>query len=113
MRLIAVDLGGSGGRVLVGTLTEGRGGRTLGMEEVHRFPHGPVYLPRDGGQTLYWDPVLLWNEVLAGLRRAGAAHGRPDSLGVDTWGDDFGLLDAEGSLLANPVCYRDARTAGM
>jgi rhamnulokinase len=113
MRLIAVDLGGSGGRVLVGTLTEGRGGRTLGMEEVHRFPHGPVYLPRDGGQTLYWDPVLLWNEVLAGLRRAGAAHGRPDSVGVDTWGDDFGLLDAAGSLLANPVCYRDGRTAGM
>src|SRR4051794_22269807 len=113
MKLLAIDLGASGGRALVGTLAEGAAGRTLAMEEVHRFPHGPVYVPHDDGSTLHWDAVLLWQEVLAGLRKAGQAHGRPDSIGVATWGDDFGLLDARGALLANPVCYRDGRTEGM
>ena len=113
MRLLAIDLGASGGRALVGTLRDGAAGRTLEMEEVHRFPHGPVYVPHDRGRTLHWDAMLLWSEVQAGLRRAGQLHGRPDSVGVDTWGVDFGLLDRNGALLAEPVCYRDARTEGM
>jgi rhamnulokinase len=113
MKLLAIDLGASGGRALVGTLAPGAGGATLRMEEVHRFPHGPVYLPHDDGRTLYWDALLLWNEIQTGLRRAGHAHGRPDSIGVDTWGVDFALLDARGSLVASPLCYRDSITEGM
>lgn len=113
MKLLAIDLGASGGRALVGFLEEGPGGRTLRMEEVHRFDHGPVYLPHDGGQTLHWNAVHLWAEIVAGLRKAGQAHGRPDSIGVDTWGVDFALLDRQGALLSNPLCYRDSITAGM
>lgn len=113
MKLLAVDLGASGGRALVGTLSEGPSGRTLTMEEAHRFPHGPVYLPHDRGRTLCWDAVLLWNEILTGLRKTGQSHGRPDSIGVDTWGVDFALLDRQGALLSDPVCYRDPRTDGM
>lgn len=113
MKLLAVDMGASGGRALVGTLSDRASGTTLEMEEVHRFPHSPVYLPNDQGRTLYWDAVLLWNEILTGLRKTGQTHGRPDSVGVDTWGVDFALLDRQGALLSDPVAYRDARTEGM
>ena len=113
MKLAAVDLGASGGRTLVGTLAEGAGGARLTMEEVHRFPHGPTYLPHDRGRTLYWDAPRLWDEILTGLRKAGQAHGSLASIGVDTWGVDYGLLDRDGQLLANPVAYRDARTEGL
>jgi len=113
MKLLAIDLGASGGRALVATLSEGRAGRTLEIEEAHRFAHGPSYVPHDAGRTLHWDAVLLWSEIQAGLRRAGQAHGRPDSVGVDAWGVDFALIDRGGALLENPVAYRDARTEGM
>jgi len=109
MRVAAVDLGASGGRVLAARLADGR----LTLEEAHRFPHAGVYLPHDGGRRLHWDVLRMWEEVLGGLRAAGHAHGAPASVGVDTWGVDFALLDREGALLANPVAYRDGRTAGM
>lgn len=113
MKLIAIDLGASGGRALVGTLS-GEGDRaTLSMEEAHRFPHGGVYFPHDHGRSLHWDAPYLWDQIQMGLRKAGHVHGRPDSIGVDTWGVDFGLLDRRGGLLQNPVCYRDSRTEGM
>ncbi|MGV3722868.1 MAG: rhamnulokinase [Actinomycetota bacterium] len=113
MKLAAVDLGASGGRVLLGTLSKGSGGAALSMEEVHRFPHGQRPVPHDGGCTLHWDVLHLWNEIQTGLRKCGHEHGAPNSVGVDTWGVDFGLLDRDGALLANPVGYRDAYTEGM
>jgi rhamnulokinase len=113
MKLLAIDLGASGGRALVATLSEGAAGRTLAIEEVHRFPHAPTYVPNDRGRTLYWDSLGLWEQIRTGLRRAGQAHGRPDSIGVDAWGVDFGFLDRSGVLLENPVAYRDSRTEGM
>jgi rhamnulokinase len=103
-RYAAVDLGAESGRVVVGTL----GGDRLSLEEVHRFPNAPVRLRG----TLHWDALRLWGDVEAGLRRAGAA-GDVASVAVDTWGVDFGLLDARGRLLANPVHYRDSRTEGV
>ncbi|MEV7091166.1 rhamnulokinase family protein [Streptomyces sp. NPDC093085] len=104
----AVDLGASSGRVMVGHVS-GRGAGTLRLEEAHRFPNRPV---RTSG-TLYWDILALYGGVLDGLRAAGAAAGRaPASVGVDTWAVDYGLLDASGALLGNPVHYRDARTDG-
>lgn len=103
---LAVDLGASGGRVVAGTFD----GRLLELEEIHRFENAPVMM---GGQ-LVWDLVRLWQEVVAGLRLAGQRYGDSvKSIGVDTWGVDFGFLGADDALLANPVCYRDARTRGM
>jgi len=88
-------------------LSKRYGGR-LALEDAHRFPNVPV--PMAG--TLHWDFPRLFGDVLTGLRRA-AVGGPVASVGVDTWGVDFGLLDARGRLLANPVHYRDLRTAGM
>lgn len=103
---LAVDLGASSGRVVAG----GFDGRLLELEEIHRFDNGPVSM---AGQ-LVWDLPRLWQEVTAGLRAAADRYGAAaTSVGVDTWGVDFALLGGDGSLLANPVCYRDARTNGM
>jgi rhamnulokinase len=113
MKLAAIDLGASGGRALVGTLRQGSAGQRLEMEELHRFPHGPLYVPHDQGHTLHWDALHLWNEIQIGLRKCGQRHRDLASVGVDTWGVDFGLLDKTGSLLANPVAYRDSYTNGM
>ncbi len=103
---LAVDLGASGGRVVSGSFD----GRLLELEEIHRFENAPVAM---GGQ-LVWDLPRLWQEVASGLRAAAARHGAGvSSVGVDTWGVDFSFLGADRALLANPVCYRDARTRGM
>ena len=104
LRMVAVDLGAESGRVVVGTFDGGR----LALDDVHRFPNVPVTL----AGTLHWDFLRLFGEVTAGLRRV-AAGGPVASVGVDTWGVDFGLLDARGRLLANPVHYRDGRTEGI
>src|SRR5664280_3398418 len=104
LRLVAIDLGAESGRVVVGTFD----GERMALHDVHRFPNVPVTL----NGTLHWDFLRLFGDVSAGLR-AAAADGPVASLGVDTWGVDFGLLDARGRLLGNPVHYRDARTAGM
>jgi rhamnulokinase len=104
LRLAAVDIGAESGRVLVGTFDGGR----LAIEDVHRFPNVPVTV----AGTLHWDALRLFGDITTGLRKAGAAGGVA-SVGVDTWGVDFALLDELGRLLANPVHYRDARTDGM
>ena len=97
----AVDLGASSGRVMVGRAGDGR----LELTAVHRFPNEPV---RAGG-TLYWDILALYRGVLEGLRAAGPV----DSIGIDSWAVDYGLLDESGALLGNPVHYRDGRTDGV
>ncbi|ANZ41117.1 carbohydrate kinase [Lentzea guizhouensis] len=97
----AVDLGASSGRVVRGVVADG----TVHVEEVHRFPNGPVRL-RD---TLHWDVLGLYREVLTGLGLAGEVG----SIGIDSWAVDYGLLDERGALLGNPVHYRDARTASI
>ena len=104
LRLVAVDLGAESGRAVVGTFD----GDRLALQEVHRFANVPVTL----AGTLHWDFLRLFGDVTAGLRKV-AVGGPVASIGVDTWGVDFGLLDERGRLLANPVHYRDARTAGM
>ena len=98
----AVDLGAQSGRVAVGHFD----GERLQTTEVHRFANVPVRL----GDTLHWDVLGLYREVIDGLR-AAAAHGAVASIGVDSWAIDFGLVDRDGRLLRNPVHYRDARRA--
>ncbi|GHF33480.1 rhamnulokinase [Amycolatopsis bartoniae] len=105
MRVAAVDLGASSGRVMAGTVGPGR----LELDEVHRFPNGPVRVARAGGSTLYWDILGIYRETLAGLRAAGDVSG----VGIDSWAVDYGLLDESGTLLGNPVHYRDSRTDGV
>ena len=101
--MVAADLGAQSGRVAVGSFD----GRRLEITEVHRFPNVPV---RTRG-TLSWDILRLYQDVLTGLRAAGRSSGRIDSVAVDSWAVDFGLLDRSGRLLGNPVHYRDARRA--
>lgn len=102
----AIDLGASSGRVMLGRV----GPDTLELAEAHRFPNRPVRV----GETLHWDILGLYQGVLDGLSAAGAAaDGRLDSIGIDSWAVDYGLLDADGRLLGNPVHYRDARTEGV
>jgi len=98
--LAAVDLGAQSGRVAVGRFD----GSRLAIEEVHRFPNVPV---RVHG-TLHWDILRLYGDVLDGLR-AAARDGAVDSVAVDSWGVDFGLIDRAGRLVQNPVHYRDSR----
>jgi rhamnulokinase len=100
-RVAAVDLGASSGRVMLGSV----GPRVLELRELNRFWNGPV---RVRG-TLHWDVLHLYRSVLEGLHLAG----RIDSVGIDSWAVDYGLLDSHGRLLGNPVHYRDSRTDGV
>lgn len=102
--VLAVDFGASSGRVMLGNFD----GKHISIQEIHRFSNDPVIL----NGTMYWDFLRLFFEVKQGLIKA-KRYGKLDSMGVDTWGVDFGLLDKEGNLLENPVHYRDARTTGM
>jgi rhamnulokinase len=103
---LAIDLGASSGRVMAGRFD----GRQLILEEVHRFPNGGHLI----NGHFYWNFVGLFTEIKAGLTKAAATYGRSiASLGVDTWGVDYGLLDISGCLLGMPFQYRDARTDGM
>ncbi|GHT21039.1 L-fuculose kinase [Planctomycetales bacterium] len=103
---LAVDMGASSGRHIVGRFD----GEYLELEELYRFDNAPVQMTG----TFYWDLPGLWQHVQNGLQVAGAKYeGDITSVGVDTWGIDFALLDRNGKFLSNPVCYRDARTDGM
>ena len=102
---LAADFGGGSGRVIAGWLDGGR----LIMEEVHRFPNRQVRL----GKHVYWDFPALFADMKEGLKKVAAKGYHVESIGVDTWGVDFGLIDRDGNLLGNPVCYRDERTAGI
>ena len=85
-------------------------GKTIRLEEVHRFPNGPVYL----GDSLRWDVVRLWAEIQSGLALAARKYGKAIvSVGADTWGVDYVLLNRHDEMLGQPYAYRDARTNGM
>jgi sugar (pentulose or hexulose) kinase len=100
----AVDLGASSGRVMAGRVGDGG----IALHEVHRFPNVPVL----AGGTLYWDILRLYGDMLDGLRMAARSFPLV-SAAIDSWGVDYGLLDAAGTLIGNPVHYRDQRTAGV
>src|SRR6266704_5001611 len=101
----AVDLGAESGRVILARFD----GQQLSLEEVHRFPNRPVQLH---GHR-FWNMLGLWDEILAGLRKARQTAGTLDSIGVDTCGVDYGLVDTNGFLLGQPFQYRDHRTDGV
>ena len=103
---LAVDVGAESGRVIAGLWN----GRRLRLEEIHRFPNGPVAL----GESIRWDLMRLWGEIQNGLALAGKKYGRRVvSVGADTWGVDFVLLNQQDEILGQPYHYRDARTNGI
>jgi rhamnulokinase len=101
--LVAVDLGASSGRVILGRVGPG----VLEMTEVSRFRNGAVTLP-DG---LYWDILGLYQDIVAGLRAAARIDPAISGISIDSWAVDYGLIDENGSLIGNPRHYRDPRTA--
>lgn len=103
-RVLAFDFGASSGRAIIGCFD----GDKITLEEVHRFSNDPVSV----GGTVYWDVLRLFYEIKQGIIKAKIAGGF-DSIGIDTWGVDFGLIDSEGKLMENPVHYRDVRTVGL
>ena len=103
---LGIDLGAESGRVMAGIWN----GARLRLEEVHRFPNGPVEV----AGSLRWDVLRLWQEIQAGLAMAARKYGTGiASVGVDTWALDYVLLSRSDELLGLPFCYRDVRTRGL
>ena len=103
---LAVDIGAESGRVIQGSFN----GNEISLEEKHRFSNGPVRV----GDHLHIDILNIWNQIQTGLTKSiQDSQGLIKSVGVDTWGVDFTLLDKNGSLLASPYHYRDRRTDGV
>ena len=102
---LAFDLGATSGRAILGTLSQGR----LTIEEIHRFRNEPVQTARG----LRWNSSALLKALEEGLRKAANHTHQLDTLGVDTWGVDYALLDASGELIEEPYAYRDPRTDGV
>ena len=102
---LAVDLGASSGRVIGGYIEDGR----LILEELHRFENGMTRV--DG--SLCWDYNHIFSEILKGLKICASRKEKPVSLGIDTWGVDYVLLDPDGLVLGKTYAYRDDRLAGM
>lgn len=106
MKVLAFDYGASSGRGILGKFD----GEKLYLEELHRFASDPVMV----GDSLHWDILRLFHEMKQGiLKCAKDGQGDISSIGIDTWGVDFGLLGPKGELLGNPYHYRDIRTDGM
>ncbi len=104
VRVAAVDLGATSGRVMSGRIDRGR----VEINELHRFPNGAVL----AGGSLFWDVLGIHRETLAGVRKvaqSGPLHG----IGIDSWAIDYGLLDRDGQLLGAPYSHRDGRTDGV
>ena len=103
-RVLAFDFGASSGRAIIGEFD----GEKITLREVHRFSNDPVTI----NGTVYWDVQRLFFEIKQGILKA-KEDGGFDSIGIDTWGVDFGLLRKDGTLVENPVHYRDKRNDGM
>lgn len=102
--VLAFDFGASSGRAMLGIFD----GEKIKLKEIHRFSNDPVII----GDTMYWDTLRLFHEIKQGLLKA-KHQGGFESVAIDTWGVDFGLLDMERKLIENPIHYRDSRTQGM
>jgi len=102
---IAIDLGAESGRVMLATLKDGQ----IKLRQMHRFANGPV----DENGTLRWDFQSLMDQICRGIEKTLAVEKDIQSIAIDTWGVDYGLLDEKGLLLENPYHYRDSRNNGM
>ncbi|MBQ8427715.1 MAG: rhamnulokinase, partial [Clostridia bacterium] len=104
---LAIDIGASSGRHIVSYLQDGK----MITEEVYRFQNGPKETQGyDGKLHLMWEPERLYQEILNGLKKAGELGKVPYSVGIDTWGVDYALLDENDKAIGGVYCYRDERT---
>ena len=103
-KMLAIDLGASSGRGIVGTFN----GKTISLEEIHRFSNDPVIV----GGRMYWDILRIFHEIKQAIGKTVVSGRKIATMGIDTWGVDYALLDRNGQMLSNPVHYRDTRTAG-
>ena len=104
-RFLAFDCGATSGRAVLATFSD----EAFSMEEVYRFPNGIV----EQRKKYYWDIVAIFEHCKKCITELAARGIRPDSIGIDTWGVDFGFLADDGTLLANPRAYRDPYTEGI
>lgn len=102
---LAFDFGASSGRMILSRTEDGK----ITLEELHRFSNDPVRV----GNVFYWDTFRLYHELKTGLKKAAAKNLPIESLAIDTWGVDYGLLDENDNLIGNPINYRDDRTIGV
>ena len=101
---LAIDMGASSGRHVLGWIQDGK----VMMEEIYRFPNG--IQEKDG--RFCWDVDALFGHIVEGMKKCAELHKIPDTVGIDTWGVDYVLLDREGKRLGDAVAYRDNRTKG-
>ena len=106
---LGIDIGASSGRHILGHLENGK----MILEEVHRFPNGMKEVPQGDGVEKVWDVDELFRQIKIGMKKCADLGKIPESVGIDTWGVDFVLLDAQGNRLGNAVGYRDGRTRDM
>ena len=102
---LAVDIGASSGRHILGSIENGK----ITLEEIYRFENSMKNIDN----TLVWDEKQLWSDIKAGICKCKEIGKIPCSIGIDTWGVDFVLLDEEDEVIGNMVGYRDKRTEGM
>ena len=104
-KMLAIDLGASSGRGIVGSFN----GQKLSLKENHRFSNDPVIL----NGRMYWDILRIFHEIKQSIAKTVLDGDAISSIGIDTWGVDYALLDESGKMLSNPYHYRDARTEGI
>ena len=105
MNFLAFDLGATSGRAILGTVEGGK----LSSEEVYRFPNA---VKEDGGKY-FWDIYSLFDHFKAALKKVAGMGLKIESIGIDTWGVDFGCIGADGEILGLPRAYRDPYTDGI
>lgn len=106
MYYLAIDIGASSGRHIIGSYENGR----IVTEELYRFPNG---MQKNESGTLVWDTESLFHHIKAGIKACVDAGKSPDYIGIDTWGVDFVLIGNDGKRIGDAVGYRDKRTEGM
>ncbi len=104
-KVIAIDLGASSGRLVECALEDGR----MQVKEIYRFPNAGIRV----NSRIYTDILYIYDNILKGLHACAREGGQYESAGIDAWGVDFGFLDSEGELTANPYQYRDLQSADM
>lgn len=105
IKALACDFGSSGAKIIMGIYD----GEKLKFKKIHSFSNGGIYI----NQNLHWDILRLFSELKIGIKKAVKLEKKIDSIGIDTWGVDYGLLDKNGVLMSNPYHYRDNRTKGV
>ena len=105
LKMLAIDLGASSGRGIIGEFD----GERLTLRENHRFSNDTVIV----NGRMHWDILRIFHEIKQAISKAVLEGEEIRTVGIDTWGVDYALLDKNGRMLSNPIHYRDVRTEGI